>query len=45
MLATITYQRICFHSHSESDGEWPSRILHLGNRTLMSTIDTIASRA
>ena len=29
MLATITYQRICFHLHSESDGEWPSRILHL----------------
>ena len=22
MLATITFQRIYFHSHSESDGEW-----------------------
>ena len=45
MLATITYQRICFHSHSESDGERPSRILRLGDRTLLSTIDTISSRA
>ena len=44
MLATITYQQIFFHLHLGSDGEWPSRILHLGNRTPTSTIDTIVSR-